>query len=64
MTKEKTIDASKKPQDQLADELLSDDELDKVAGGAGTVAKDVAIPSEQKNGPGCKNIFFGVINHD
>ncbi len=34
MTKEKTIDAGNS-RDQLADELLSDDELDNVAGGTG-----------------------------
>ena len=40
MTKEKNIDAGKKdnqPQDKLTDERLTDEQLDKVAGGGDTM---------------------------
>lgn len=38
MTEEKIIDADKQPQDKFADELLSEEQLDKVAGGLGGFA--------------------------
>ena len=48
MTKEKNIDAGKKdnqPQDKLTDERLTDEQLDKVAGGIEDFPKLIGSPS-------------------
>ena len=48
MTEEKNIDTEKKdnqPQDKFADELLTDEQLDKVAGGIEDFPKLIGSPS-------------------
>ena len=53
MTKEKNIDAGKKdnqPQDKLTDERLTDEQLDKVAGGV----KVIEEPPELQGSPSGK----------
>ena len=46
MTREKILDADKKPQDQFDNERLSEEELDGVAGGTGEETNDYpTLPS-------------------
>ena len=61
MAKEKITDTSKQPQDLYAEERLSDNELDKIAGGTGENATDddLTLESDTKilswqSGPGGK----------
>lgn len=54
MTKEKNIDAKKQTdnsQNKFADKLLSDDELDNVAGGTGGNATDVEFVLVPESSP-------------
>ena len=53
MTEEKNIDASKqtdKSQEQFADERLSDDELENVAGGVGLIGINLEYIANAKTG--------------
>lgn len=61
MTEEKIIDTNKQPQEVFAEERLSDDELDNMAGGTGKdlnacklISKSVSVISDYNSDPGGK----------